>query len=817
MAKTLTDYIIEKASQKRDDAKSRDSRKSGNTKNRGNATLTEFLLNSKNREKSRSRGGTSSTLTAALLQRTSRKKQQKTKEEVQKQLSFQEELSNTFKILSKKTEDIKVKVYELGSVLSDVTEQEMLMSQNMTILSQLFSQRSMLERAVFTAVAHRFSDFPKVEVSEARKPPQQKSSEETLNEEDSPPTNVTSQPPASTVNPPSSPDKKAEGGIQPGDTETLEKKDKVHSVIPYADTMQLVLQTSGIAAINIVGEFISKSSALGGFFKPYVRTIIKPFALAMGVGESIFNTLLTSPVNAAEREKNIAMRDFGKTWGKFLNDKDFVKRFIDRDGSSGSGDDDAPYTGEWGPLLELIASVEAVTHKYNAVNFGSGPGVIEGLTEMTIKEADAAAAAYNAKYPDSSGAIGQYQFMTPINQAKAAGLNPDSDKFSPANQDKMAVALIEGHAGGNDWKQRKISDDEFMKRVAGIWRGLPAGPDGKTYQDSGAYRNAAHTTWDKYRETIDKIKKKSFSKGGIAPDAMTPMSPFIVSGPESGFDYTVYDDIGRPYPLTLHGTELLDPMESGVKIYPIQNRSFDIEKDPLALAKRWRDIAHNTGEKSTASYSAGGSADFWKIAAISSKEDTLHPQGQADVAQSLYNRVAIGSYPGGRDIGAIITAEGQYQPTFGNAMKWKAIRDRKSAIAAVGSSKLIDMAAMSITHPTLQREASKFVAGRTDFQGESQKPYMKPGDVTRGKNHNFFGWFYNARLPKPAPVPKSVSSQTRVAATSNKPTPQVVVNRVGSGSTKPSVVSKSSKKQQTVTYSFDPLKFIRELTMRRSR
>jgi hypothetical protein len=817
MAKTLTDYIIEKASQNRDDAKSQDRKKSQNARKGGNASLTDFLLNSKNREKSRSRGGTSSTLTAALFERVARKKEKEQKEQTQKQVSFQEELTNTFKILSRKTEDIKVKVYELGKVLSDVTEQEMIMSQNMTVLSQLFSQRSMLEKAVFTAIAHKVSDFPKIEVQEAKKPPQAESPEESYDsEEDSPTIATSNQQTPTTVNPPTSPDKKAEGGIQPGVSNTVLKKDKVQSLVPYADTMQLTLQTSGIASINLIGEFISKSGALGGFFKPYVRSIIKPFALAMGVGESLFNTLLGSPVNAAEREKNVAMRDFGKTWGKILNDKDFVKRFIDREGLQASEEDDDPYTGEWGPLLDLIKSVEAVTHKYNAVNYGNGSGVIEGLTEMTISEAYRASEKYRSQY-GGSGAVGQYQFMTPINQAKDAGLNPDSDKFSPANQDKMAIWIIENKRQGNDWKQRKISDDAFMKLVAAEWRGLPAGPDGKTYQDEYAGQNAAHATWDKYKQAIDKVKNKSFSRGGIAPEAMTPMSPFIVSGPESGFDFTVHDDIGRPYPLTLHGTELLDPMDSGVKIYPIQNRSFDIEKDPLALSKRWRDIAYNTGEKSTASYSAGGSADFWKIAAISAKEDTLHSQGQSDVAQTLYNRVAIGSYPGGKDIGSIITAEGQYQPTFGNAMKWKAIRDRKSAIAAVGSSKLIDMAATSISHPTLQREAAKFVAGRTDFQGESQKPYMKPGDVTRGKNHNFFGWFYDAKLPKPAPVPKSVSSQTRVTATSNKPTPQVVVNQVGSGTAKPSVVSKTTKKQQTVAYSFDPLKFIRELTMRRSR
>ena len=170
-----------------------------------------------------------------------------------------------------------------------------------------------------------------------------------------------------------------------------------------------------------------------------------------------------------------------------------------------------------------------------------------------------------------------------------------------------------------------------------------------------------------------------------------------------------------------------------------------------------------TAETSFASGGVAGTPEFWQLVAISSREDTLHPQGQADVAQSIYNRAAVGSYPGGKNIKRIITAPGQYQPTFTNPGSWNAITDRKSAIAAAGKgSSLVDKAARSITNPSLQKEAMRFIGGRTDFQGESQKPYMKPGDITRGKDHNFFGWFYDARLAKAAPIPASVKSMTNM-------------------------------------------------------
>jgi len=54
--------------------------------------------------------------------------------------------------------------------------------------------------------------------------------------------------------------------------------------------------------------------------------------------------------------------------------------------------------------------------------------------------------------------------------------------------------------------------------------------------------------------------------------------------------------------------------------------------------------------------SSGGTAAFWQLAAITAKEDTLHRQGQADVAQALYNRVAVGTYPGGKNLLGIITS-----------------------------------------------------------------------------------------------------------------------------------------------------------------
>ena len=179
----------------------------------------------------------------------------------------------------------------------------------------------------------------------------------------------------------------------------------------------------------------------------------------------------------------------------------------------------------------------------------------------------------------------------------------------------------------------------------------------------------------------------------------------------------------------------------------------------------------------------GNNPNFWVTAAIAGKEAGHIPQGQADVAQSIYNRAKVGIYPGGKDIKKIITAPDQYQPTFGNPGAWNAIKDKNSAIKAVGDSKLLDMSVKSITNSSLQRNAAQYIGSRTDFQGESQKPHMKPekGDITRGKNHNFFGWFtengYKQKLSSPAPP--LVTSPTPPQKPAGKPQKQQSTNMFG--------------------------------------
>jgi hypothetical protein len=165
----------------------------------------------------------------------------------------------------------------------------------------------------------------------------------------------------------------------------------------------------------------------------------------------------------------------------------------------------------------------------------------------------------------------------------------------------------------------------------------------------------------------------------------------------------------------------------------------------------------------------GGNADFWTLVAIARMEDS-DPQGSADVAQAIYNRVSSGIY-GGKTIKQIVLRQGQFEPTWKYPRRgktgvpnpeWHAIKDLASASAATGISQSdLQKTAAALKNSKYQEEARKFVGGRTDFMGGSNQP--GPGDVRRKENapNNFFGWFvgpaaraYGAKNPGPARAPQ---------------------------------------------------------------
>jgi murein DD-endopeptidase MepM/ murein hydrolase activator NlpD len=188
--------------------------------------------------------------------------------------------------------------------------------------------------------------------------------------------------------------------------------------------------------------------------------------------------------------------------------------YDDSDGGGGGG---SLTTGQWGPILDLIASKESGGSYTKMYGGKENPS----LVNMTLQEVSTFQAAHAKK--TGSAAMGRYQFMNALGQGDAVGLKP-TDKFSPANQDKMAVGLIE--------KKRKVTldmiksnPDEAMIRLGMEWAaiGMPKSmrghrrmvAAGETYY-AGDGMNKAHITPAQMRAAFAKTVSGGYSQAELA-------------------------------------------------------------------------------------------------------------------------------------------------------------------------------------------------------------------------------------------------------------------------------------------------------------
>jgi hypothetical protein len=190
-------------------------------------------------------------------------------------------------------------------------------------------------------------------------------------------------------------------------------------------------------------------------------------------------------------------------------------------------------SGTAGKILGLIASKEAKT--YDTV---LGGGKNPELLNMTIGQAYQWGQNFRKTNPIgiryNSSAIGKYQMVggTLLAWAKKAGLDPQTDKFSPENQDKMVLA---GSGIGDrigDLASGKISAEQMTHLIATQWQSWPLSPTNNAI--GGA---KASIPWSSAVNSINDAIHKA-AKGGA------------FSGPSSG------------YLVELHGTEIVIPVEA---------------------------------------------------------------------------------------------------------------------------------------------------------------------------------------------------------------------------------------------------------------
>ena len=179
------------------------------------------------------------------------------------------------------------------------------------------------------------------------------------------------------------------------------------------------------------------------------------------------------------------------------------------DGTTGGTTGGTATAGQYKPILDLIGSAEG---GYTSI---APRDKNDDLTSMTIVEAA------NAKGEQgATGAIGRYQLTDPIEQAKAAGLDPETDLFSPENQDKIAISLITGKRGITP-DMIENDPNEAASRLAKEFAGVPVleGEQGEVqYVERGqSYyegfnRNTATITPEQVEEAFEKFEQNRQSQ-----------------------------------------------------------------------------------------------------------------------------------------------------------------------------------------------------------------------------------------------------------------------------------------------------------------
>lgn len=185
------------------------------------------------------------------------------------------------------------------------------------------------------------------------------------------------------------------------------------------------------------------------------------------------------------------------------------------------------------------------------------------------------------------------------------------------------------------------------------------------------------------------------------------------------------------------------------------------------------------------------SPDFWLLATAALFEG-VSPQGYADVAQVIYNRVAMPGDPW-KVKGSIRTAilnPKQFSPVgqFGGAGVWGQIKDKESAIAFVKkygkthgkTQKQLETSAAALLDTNKQKSAKTFVGPRDNFrsyESEAENNHLADDTEVRREGH-VFGFeprgatiaSFRAGLLKPAEINTQIVTGQVERLGSNNPT-----------------------------------------------
>jgi len=233
----------------------------------------------------------------------------------------------------------------------------------------------------------------------------------------------------------------------------------------------------GLGINMLVAKGIDDGKLRGGLAAFAEGGFVDPKTLdAIAQGGDISDWVAKSFKDSTETNAQKTLREIQenlklKPGGAGPDKSDPTKQVDEGDVMGGTG-------GKWGPLLDLIASVES-GNSYEALNPST---TLPGATKMTISRV-AVEAEKIGRSKGGTGAVGRYQQLPwyLVSRARAAGLNPDKDLFSPKNQDLIVSKVnIEQNRSGRRWLSGEISDEQFMQGLSQEFAAIP-NAQGKFY------------------------------------------------------------------------------------------------------------------------------------------------------------------------------------------------------------------------------------------------------------------------------------------------------------------------------------------------
>ena len=167
----------------------------------------------------------------------------------------------------------------------------------------------------------------------------------------------------------------------------------------------------------------------------------------------------------------------------------------------GSLSQDSVTQGKVGAVLDMIAKPES-GGRYDAVYPGKKrPQILD----MTLSQLVTDMRSRGNRY--GSSASGRYQYIRKTLQGVAGsmGLDMDNTKFDEKTQDAIAIYHLRRSHGLDKWLAGRMSDKDFLNKLAGTWAGIPKSTGGSAY--AGVLDNKAGMSANAALGSLDQIKR----------------------------------------------------------------------------------------------------------------------------------------------------------------------------------------------------------------------------------------------------------------------------------------------------------------------